>query len=262
MPRRRKTLPATMAEILARGDIEEVAAALARCETGARMPTALRESVLHLTPCPDTVVRWLVERGEDVNAADRCGRRPLHTRVTARYWRQIPLLLRLGAEVDAPQKNGATALHVAVENLCLEAVDTLLASGADATRLTTNRTGQVDGALSYALRSEHYLEAPTILTVVHRLIAAGAVPQGTEEPALTRMGHQYQHALARYDQDDPARGRIEAVGGALNRLYEIYGVLPVAPVRLRDRTTLRAPLQTRRQSPEPAGAVRTQPSPA
>ncbi|MDO4242618.1 MAG: ankyrin repeat domain-containing protein [Actinomyces sp.] len=147
MPRLRKTRPATMGELLVRGDVEEIAAALARCETGARMPTALKESVLHLTPCSDAIVRWLVGRGEDVNAADRCGGRPLHTRAIWRYWQQIPLLLRLGADVDALRKNGATPLHVAVDSLGLEAVDLLLTSGADPSRMTTNRTGQVDGVL-------------------------------------------------------------------------------------------------------------------
>lgn len=123
------TLPQNLRALMEEGRVDQALAELSHCEIGAREPDR-GITALHITPCPDELVRRLVERGEDINAADRYGRRPLHERVCWAHKDQIGLLLELGAEVDAPDKDGRTPLHAAAEGLCLPAVDALLAAGA------------------------------------------------------------------------------------------------------------------------------------
>ena len=146
------TLPQNLRAPMEEGRVEQALAELSRCEIGAREGRGA--TALHITPCPDELVRRLVERGEDINAADDHGRRPLHERACWARKDQIGLLLELGAEVDAPDEHGRTPLHVAAEGLCPPAVDALLAAGARpaGTRSTTPSPSPCAGARTTSSR--------------------------------------------------------------------------------------------------------------
>ena len=87
------------------------------------------------------IARLLLAAGADPNAAGNHRRSgPLHyaadgspDRDAKRQVAMIRLLLDAGADVHAPDKNGATPLHRAVRTRCVEAVKCLLDAGADAT---------------------------------------------------------------------------------------------------------------------------------
>ncbi len=87
------------------------------------------------------IAKWLLAAGADVNAAGNHRRSgPLHyaadgspDRDAKRQVAMIRLLLEAGADVHAPDKNGATPLHRAVRTRCAGAVKCLLEAGADAT---------------------------------------------------------------------------------------------------------------------------------
>ena len=228
MTRLRKTLPDGISDLLSGGDLEQISTALSRCEIGARSRDYSRITVLHLTPCSDEVVRWLVERGEDINAEDRFGNRPLHCRVVGKEYRQIPLLLELGADVDAASHNGVTPLLRAASYCSLEAIDILLDSGADATKRKRGWSGDEYSAIYLALSRE----PPPLhaLNVIERLIAAGACPTGAEAPLLREMSKDHQRVLAKGLRSE----RITEVGRAIDRLFEICGVDPVAPIQFHD----------------------------
>lgn len=228
MVRLRKTLPDGISDLLSGGDLEQISTALSRCEIGARSRDYSRITVLHLTPCSDEVVRWLVERGEDINAEDRFGNRPLHCRVVGKEYRQIPLLLELGADVDAASHNGVTPLLRAASYCSLEAIDILLDSGADATKRKRGWSGDEYSAIYLALSRE----PPPLhaLNVIERLIAAGACPTGAEAPLLREMSKDHQRVLAKGLRSE----RITEVGRAIDRLFEICGVDPVAPIQFHD----------------------------
>ena len=228
MVRLRKTLPDGISDLLSGGDLEQISTALSRCEIGARSRDYSRITVLHLTPCSDEVVRWLVERGEDINAEDRFGNRPLHCRVVGKEYRQIPLLLELGADVDAASHNGVTPLLRAASYCSLEAIDILLDSGADATKCKRGWDGKEYNAIYLAFNRE---PSPVdALDVVERLIAAGACPTGAEAPLLREMSKDHQRVLAKGLRSE----RITEVGRAIDRLFEICGVDPVAPIQFHD----------------------------
>lgn len=90
------------------------------------------------------IAKLLLDAGAEVGAAmnHRCSQ-PLHYAADGslehpnwdakRQVRMIELLLEAGADIHAPDKNGATPLHRAVRTRCAAAVKALLDAGADAT---------------------------------------------------------------------------------------------------------------------------------
>jgi hypothetical protein len=104
------------------------------------------DTALHLAAAGyrSEIIRLLLAAGADPNAAfnHRHGR-PLHYAADGRpggpdWYEQsqlktIRLLLDAGAEIDAQDKNGATALHRAVRTRCSAATQLLLKAGANPT---------------------------------------------------------------------------------------------------------------------------------
>jgi ankyrin repeat protein len=90
------------------------------------------------------IAKLLLKAGANPNAAENHRRsRPLHYAadgyIVSQLWNEknqvamIRLLLKAGAEINAQDKNGATALHRAVRTRCAAAVKCLLDAGADTT---------------------------------------------------------------------------------------------------------------------------------
>ena len=104
------------------------------------------DTALHLAAAGHRVeiVGLLLAAGADPNAAMNHRRSgPLHYAadgfITGPAWdakRQVSTIRRLldaGADINAPDKNGATPLHRAVRTRCADAVKSLLEAGADPT---------------------------------------------------------------------------------------------------------------------------------
>jgi hypothetical protein len=102
------------------------------------------DTALHLAAAGHRVViaRMLLAAGADPNAAHNHRRgRPLHYAAdgysrnplfdAAQQVKTIRCLLDAGADLQAADKNGATALHRAVRTRCAAAVECLLKAGAD-----------------------------------------------------------------------------------------------------------------------------------
>jgi len=101
------------------------------------------DTALHIAAaCYDAdMIRALVDAGAKVAAANRRGAQPLHYAVDGvpghPHWKPeaqssaVLWLVRLGADPNAPDKNGTAPLHRAVRNRCAAAVKALLDSGAD-----------------------------------------------------------------------------------------------------------------------------------
>jgi len=94
------------------------------------------------------IVRELIRLGASVEARNRRGAAPLHYAAdgnpTSPRWNPVAQaativgLIASGADPNAVDKNGVTALHRAVRTRCAQAVGTLLQGGADALRRNGN----------------------------------------------------------------------------------------------------------------------------
>ena len=99
-----------------------------------------------------TVILAAVQAGAKLDSLDRRvsanGRYALNWAAWHNRPAAIAVLLRLGAEIDAANVTGFTALHHAAENGSLEAARALLKAGADFTRTTHAGATPEDVALA------------------------------------------------------------------------------------------------------------------
>lgn len=109
------------------------------------------DTALHVAAAAyqNNIVMDLIARGADVRAKNRRGAEPLHYAADgvpgSRAWNPraqvatIACLIKAGADPNAVDKSGVTALHRAVRTRCADAVKALLDGGADA--LARNKNG-------------------------------------------------------------------------------------------------------------------------
>lgn len=117
-----------------------------------------------------TMLQTLVERGgADVNAVDGCGEWPLKLAAESNDIKRLEWLLKHGANVDRTS-TGETALHAAVRADSREAVDRLLAAGANPKQQDVDGWTPLFGALSRE--------------VIHTLRKAGADPRITDQASM------------------------------------------------------------------------------
>ena len=76
-------------------------------------------------------VKFLVEKGADVNTVDNQGGTPLTNAARQRHDKMVELLIKLGADVNKPNNDGMTPLTTAVMRDHVPTVKVLLANGAN-----------------------------------------------------------------------------------------------------------------------------------
>uniref|UniRef100_UPI00157B1CA2 ankyrin repeat domain-containing protein n=1 Tax=Wolbachia endosymbiont of Cardiocondyla obscurior TaxID=2687307 RepID=UPI00157B1CA2 len=77
------------------------------------------------------IVNALVGRGADVNKANKCGNTPLHLAIERGNFKAVNALVGRGADVNQTDGYGRTPLHLAIEKGNFEAVNALVGRGAD-----------------------------------------------------------------------------------------------------------------------------------
>lgn len=217
MARLRKTLPKDFDVIVRAGDQAAFEQVFEACDVNAR-DRSLKTPALSFFGMSEAFVRWLVDRGADLHVTDDRGRTPLHDHAAS--WCGVPaVLLELGAEVDRRDADQQTPLFGA--RLHLPNVQVLLEAGADPVAVDEDGLS----VLEYWLWGADNRDIEGLAQTVPVLVAAGAQ---VTEPVRTRvqeLGQFFEETRELLDEE--ALAELEP---ALNRIYELVGVDPVASV--------------------------------
>lgn len=220
----RKTLPADIEQIIASGDVEAVAQAVARCEIGAYLRGSAYEPRLMHFPASEEITDFLLARGEDINSRDRYGRTPIHARVRSRCLDQIPMLIARGGDINARDTSDQTALFGVVERFPVADVSRMIAWGADPRVVADSRVYGKATLMEYALRQESLFDAPRALPVMRLLLSLGA-PVGERVPvALRSMDRMRCTCITHGLPDHLSQSRVDEASAALSELCALFAV--------------------------------------
>lgn len=222
--RLRKTLPADIEQIIASGDVEAVARAVARCEVGAYLRGSAYEPRLMHFPASEEITDFLLARGEDVNSRDRYQRTPIHARVQSRCLDQIPLLIARGGDINARDTSDQTALFGVVERFPVADVSRMIAWGADPLVVADSRVYGKATLVESVVAWHNFLDTPRALAVIRLLLSVGA-PVGERVPtALRSMDRMRCTFITHGLPDHLSQSRVDEASAALSELCALFGV--------------------------------------
>lgn len=151
MAKKKKTLPKNFSELITENNIDNLKKVFDTCEFDARGGYG-KATALSFFNVPDELVRWLVQRGADIEAVDSYGRTALHQHAMMRSGK-LAVFLELGANVKAVDSYGDTPLHFAAgSSFNASSVKQLVAYGADTKALNSYKQTPLERALSSADR--------------------------------------------------------------------------------------------------------------
>lgn len=217
MAAKRKTLPKDFEDLLSRGDIQELKAVFNKCEIDAR-GGFYKQSALAYDECPHELAKWLIEQGADLHAMDSYGNMPLHSRSGSRSG-NIESLLELGADVNAKGKYAYTPLHAAAHAHNVDNTRLLLAHSADIAALTSEGYSP----LEQALRTCSNIDIERTVEIAKMYLDAGVKVTPRMMEMVTEIGKNFEFMRAGFNKDS-----VGEVSSALDKLYQLFGVAPVA----------------------------------
>lgn len=223
MARKKKTLPTDFEEKLKQGDLDTIKAVFDTCEFDAR-GGVFKQTALAFAECPDDLARWLVAQGADIHAGDSYGETPLHSR--ASHWRGgVGILIELGADVNHDAGGRATPLQRAADAGHVANVRALLANGARPN--ATDREDQTP--LEYALRRCSNAGIEGMADIAQLLLDAGARLPAEAKDLVKRIGERFEFHRSNFNPDS-----LDTTSAALERLYTLFDVAPVANRKMHD----------------------------
>ncbi len=241
---KRKALPKDFDQSLKTSDLDTLETIFEKVDVNAR-GGVFKQSALAFNECPDELARWLVEQGADIDFGDNYGETPLHAR--AGHWQgNIAILLELGADVNHDAGGRATPLHRAAETGNLKAANLLIDHGAD----PNAKNSQGQSPLVFALQRCSNTHIERLAPMAERLLRVMPVEpeknsfvgrifgrKPTSPSAITdemrelvkKIGANFEFHRAGFNPQ-----MVDAVSNALDRLYSLFDVPPVARRAMHD----------------------------
>lgn len=223
MSKKIKTLPANFGELVKTNEISAIMEVFELCEWDA-LGGYSKGTALSFRQIPDEMVRWLVEQGADINAADKYKRTPLHAQA-ASWSGNIPLLLELGADLEALDYQNETPLHSAASSYRTQAVRDLVVHGANVHAANKRNITPLAKGLFQCRNSDiiHMAEISGIM------LDAGAVITPEMKDSVRRIGKDFEFVRTNYDKD-----QLDETENALLELYRQFDVEPIAKLERHD----------------------------
>ena len=222
--KKRITLPKNFKELIEAGDFTAIKAVYDKCELYAYDSAYSKETALHFYNVPESLVRWLVEQGLDINVEDYYNRTPLyqHASIGSEI---VKLLLELGADVKKFARDGDTPLHIAAGFYRVDTVRILLEHGAD----INAENSMKQTPLGYALACCRNSNIVGMAEIAVLLLDAGAKITPDMAKSVKRIGSEFE-----FHRDNFNKDYLAETDAALSKLYALFGVEPVAKRQTHD----------------------------
>lgn len=221
--KKRKTLPENFSTLIEAGNIEELKAVFATCELDAYGGYS-KGTALSFYQIPEELVVWLVAQGADINAVDRYKRTPLYQQASTRG-SLVALFIELGADIHQPDYQNDTPLHNAASSFQPSSVKILIEKGADMRRKNNMGRTPLEKALSQCQNSHIRSMAQVAAVFLEEGIE---ITSGMKE-SVQRIGVSFEFFRDNFNKDN-----LKETEEGLNKLYELFHVLPVQRRRIHD----------------------------
>lgn len=226
MGKKKKTLPKNFEKLIEVGDISTLKEVFSQCEWDARGGYS-KTTALSFYKIPDELVYWLAEQGADINARDSYKRTPLHSQAIS-WCGNIRLLLELGADIEAIDSQNETPLHAAASAFKSQAVQDLVAHGANINAENNMKYTPLAKALAHC-RNANIVEMVEIAQI---LLNAGTPITLDMIESVKRIGKDFEFYKENFNKEF-----LHQTVDALFRLYEQFDVEPVAKRHMHDGTS-------------------------
>lgn len=216
---KKKKLVENFQEIIDSGDIEAFKSVFDKCEitaTGKGKTTCNAFSYRNLTP---EHIQFLIDNGLAINGDCGFGYPPVAFQAANKD--NLRCLLKNGADINyvAVFYRGS-ALTKACSTLNAEAVRNLLEENA-----SIDVSGDIDGKtlLDSTLAHCDNVYIPQALDISRMLLNAGAIVTDNTIGYVQKIGERFE-----FFRDNISKDIVDELSGALEELYELFGVTPVA----------------------------------
>lgn len=221
--KKKKLLPKNFDELLEKGNPDELKAVFDLCDINARGGYS-KQTALAYDKCPDDLARWLVNKGANLQATDTWGNTPLHQRARSRR-SSINVLLELGADIFSKSSSIGTPLHAAADSYNVNNARLLIEAGAKINETNNERLTP----LEWALRRCTNIDIENMVDLAIIFLNAGAKKTPYMKGFVEEIGKRFEFHRNGYNPN-----MVESVSNALNKLYELFEVIPVPRRQMHD----------------------------
>ena len=216
--KKRKTLPQNFDEILQKGSPEEQKEVFKLCALDAYERGYAKNTALHNYYLNNDLLKYLIAQGADIECPNAYGKRPLHAH-SSYGTNLVSVLLELGAQIESVDSMGNTPLIAAVAAHKVEATKVLLELGANINAKNMLHYNAIEYGLSLCSNADIVAMAQISQVMLDKGLAISPLMR----IKVRTIGEQFEHY-----RDDFNPDLLEATDHALSKLYELFGVEPVA----------------------------------